>query len=72
METLETQEREILAPLGAVLGCYGVSEQLAAVALCSRQMEDALSQAQQALQERGRMYMSLSAVGGLMLAILLM
>jgi stage III sporulation protein AB len=69
---LEPEEREILAPLGQVLGCYGAEELLDSVAQCREDMARALSQARRDLQERGKIYMGLSTVGGLMLAILLM
>jgi stage III sporulation protein AB len=69
---LEAREREILAPLGQVLGQYGAQEQLDLAAQCREEMAQALVQAQGELGQRGRIYMGLSAVGGLMLAILLM
>lgn len=69
---LAPREREILGPLGQVLGRYGAEEQLAAVGLCRRDMERALEEARAAVGEKGRIYIGLSTAGGLMLAVLLM
>lgn len=71
LEPVPRRERQILQPLGAVLGRYGVGEQLPAIALCRREMEQALKEARARRRDMGRVYIGLGTAGGLMLAVLL-
>lgn len=71
IEGLPPREREILAPLGQVLGRYGTQEQQAAVAECLRRMREQNDALRDAAAQRGRVYVGVCAAGGLMLAVLL-
>lgn len=64
-------ERQMLLPLGSVLGRYGTAEQLPAIFRCRREMERALQEARDRRRELGRVYIGLGTAGGLMLAVLL-
>lgn len=68
---LPRRERQILLPLGSVLGRYGAAEQLPAIFRCRREMERALQEARDRRRELGRVYIGLGTAGGLMLAVLL-
>ncbi len=69
---LPGRERAILLPLGHVLGRYGTEEQLRAVAVCLRDMEQARDEAGAAVRDKGRIYIGLSAASGAVAAVLLM
>ena len=69
---LPVRERRILLPLGTVLGRYGAEEQLAAVSACRAEMDRARAAAEDALRERGRMYIGVPAAGAAVLAVLLL
>ena len=69
---LPARERDILRPLGPVLGRYGTQEQLRAVETCRQDMEEARREAATAAREKGRMYVGLSAAGGAALSVLLL
>ena len=71
LEDLPRREREILLPLGSVLGRYAVEAQLPAIGLCRREMEQALQEAKEHRRDMSRVYVGLGAAGGLMLAVLL-
>lgn len=64
-------EREILVPLGNVLGRYGTEEQLSALDHCRRDMEELLAQGQTRLREQGRVSVGLWTAAGLMTAVVL-
>ena len=72
LEQLPPAERQILLPLGQVLGRYGTREQLMALSACRNAMERARDEAQTALRERGRMTVGVSAAGAAALAVLLL
>lgn len=65
------REREILSPLGSVLGRYGTEEQLSALERCRRDMERLLTEGRDRLRERGRVCVGLWAAVGLMAAVVL-
>lgn len=69
---LPATERNILMPLGAVLGRYGAQEQLQAVTAARLEMEQARDRARLEQQEQGRMVVGLSAAGAALLAVLLL
>lgn len=68
---LSPREREILAPLGSVLGRYGAEEQLPALERCLREMEELLSEGRERLRERSGVCVGLWAAAGLMAAVVL-
>ena len=68
---LPAREREILRPLGPILGRYGTEEQLRAVDACLGAMNEARNEAAAAVREKGRMYMGLWLAGGAALSVLL-
>lgn len=72
LETLPRREREILRPLGSVLGRYGTEQMLPAVESCRREMEQAKDAARARAEEKGRVYIGLCTAGGLMLAVMLL
>lgn len=65
------REREILAPLGSVLGRYGTEEQLPALERCRRDMESLLSEGRERLRARSGVCVGLWAAAGLMAAVVL-
>ena len=69
---LPVRERDVLQPLGQVLGRYGAQEQLQALALCRRDMEQARDEARAKVRERGSVYAGLSAAAGAICAVLLL
>ncbi len=71
LETLPATERRLLLPLGQVLGRYGAEEQRMALAACREAMERAAAEARDALRERGRMTVGVSAAAAGLLAVLL-
>lgn len=68
---LSPREREILAPLGCVLGRYGTEEQLPALERCLREMEGLLSEGRERLRERSGVCVGLWTAAGLMTAVVL-
>lgn len=68
---LPAREREILQPLGNILGRYGTEEQLAALERCVREMENALQEGQTRLRERSGVCVGLWTAAGLMAAVVL-
>lgn len=72
LEALPTVEREILCPLGSVLGRYGTEQILPALENCRREMERAKAAAGTRAEENGRVYIGLCTAGGLMLAVVLL
>ncbi len=72
LKAFPAAERQLLTPLGQVLGQYGAEEQLAALAACREQAERARDEARTALRERGRMAVGISAAGAAALAVLLL
>lgn len=71
LEHCPRRERQILLPLGSVLGRSAVETQLPAIALCRREMERALSEAREKRRDMSRVYIGLGTAGGVMLAVLL-
>ena len=69
---LPDRERDILLPLGQVLGRYGAQEQMRALTLCRRDMERARDEARARVRERGSVYAGLSAAAGAICAVLLL
>jgi stage III sporulation protein AB len=72
LSVCDRSERTLLEPLGGVLGRYGSAEQLQAVERCRHSLEQALAEAAQQRREKGRLYVTLSTVGGLLAAVLLL
>lgn len=64
-------EREILVPLGSILGRYGTVEQLSALDRCRRDMEELFTLGQTRLREQGRVSVGLWTAAGLMTAVVL-
>lgn len=71
VEPLPPPERECLAPLGTVLGCYGTEEQLLAIERCRKEMERYLQKARDDQRERSRTGLGLWTAAGFMAAVLL-
>ena len=69
---LPERERDILKPLGQVLGRYGTEEQLRSADACLRAMEQARDEAAVAAREKSRLYIGLSAAGSAALSVLLL
>ena len=72
LEELPARERDILRPLGQVLGRYGAQEQLQALTLCRRDMEQARDEARTKARERSSIYAGLAASAGAVCAVLLL
>lgn len=72
LEALPGEEREILLPLGQVLGRYGAAEQIAAVTAALRDMTALADALGGQLREKSRVYIGLATAGGAMLAVLLL
>lgn len=72
LESLPEAERQVLLPLGQVLGRYGAEEQRLALAVCREAMARAAEEARTTLRERGRMTVGVSAAGAGLLAVLLL
>lgn len=68
---LSGHEREIVLPLGEVLGRYGEKEQAAALAAALAQMSRYGEELKTSLREKCRLCVGLSAAGGLLAAVLL-
>ena len=69
---LPPPERETLAPLGAVLGRYGVQELLQAIAACRIELEQKRDETQRQMREKGRMYVGIGAAGAAVVAVLML
>lgn len=72
LEALPGEEREILLPLGQVLGRYAAAEQIAAVTAALRDMTALADTLGGQLREKSRVYIGLATAGGAMLAVLLL
>lgn len=72
LEDLPAREREILEPLGPVLGRYGAAEQTAAVSAALAEMTALCGALETDVREKSRVCVGLFMAGGLMLAVLLM
>lgn len=72
MDALPPEEREILRPLGNVLGGYGAEEEVAAVDSVLHRMTELRNARERELRERGRVRVGLCSAAGLMLAVLLL
>ena len=72
VSALPPVERTVLLPLGDVLGRYGAQEQLLALERVRTAMEREADGARRALEEKGRMYVSVAAAGAAALAVLLL
>lgn len=70
-EGLPEAEREILRPLGDVLGRFGAEEQAAALASAREQMERLWQTRQNSLRERQKVRFGVLCAGGIVLAIIL-
>lgn len=66
------QEREILLPLGSVLGRYGAPEQAASVLAVKERMEDLCRERRNGLRERRRVLIGIGTAGGIFLSVLLL
>lgn len=66
------EEREILRPLGDVLGRFGAEEQAACVDAALERMTALWQERQRTRRERSRVYVGVLSAGGLLLAVLLM
>ena len=71
IQPLPVPEREIMCPLGTVLGWYGAEEQAAAADGARRRMEALRNERRSARRERGRVYVGVSGTAGLLLGVLL-
>lgn len=69
---LDAREREILLPLGAVLGRYGAAEQTAAVSAARGELCRLRDETAAQIGEKSRVYAGVFTAGGLLLAVLLM
>ena len=65
-------EREILLPLGDVLGTFGAEEQAAGIAAAASRMQALEAERQSNLRDRTRLCFGLFSTGGVLLAVLLM
>ena len=65
-------EREILLPLGSVLGSFGAEEQAAGIAAAAERMRLLEAERRMALRDRTRLCVGLFSTGGVLLAVLLM
>jgi ABC-type Fe3+-hydroxamate transport system substrate-binding protein len=72
LSVCDRSERAMLRDLGEVLGRYGSAEQLQAVERCRQSLEQARAEAARERREKGRLYVGLSTVGGLLAAVLLL
>lgn len=70
-EGLPEVEREILRPLGDVLGQFGAEEQTSALASARTQMERLWQTRQNSLRERQKVRFGVLCAGGIVLAIIL-
>lgn len=71
VENLSAAEREVLLPLGEVLGRFGAEEQSAALESAKEQMERLWQERQNGLRDRRRVCFGVLSAGGILLAILL-
>ena len=69
---LPTEERALLRPLGRILGQYAATEQTEAVDAVRRRMEALRLRRAGDLHDRGRIFVGVGSVAGLMLATLLL
>lgn len=71
-ECFPPKEREMLCPLGNILGEYGAEEQVAAVEAVRHRLTALRDEKIRNLREQGRIRMGLCSAVGLMLAVLLL
>lgn len=74
LERLQVLNQEDLTPLltlGTVLGRYGWEDQKKALAVAGERLADALAQAQEERQGKGKVYRTLSLAAGIFLVIIL-
>jgi len=71
-DNLPAPEREILLPLGEVLGRFGAEEQVAALESAKEQMNCLWQTRQSGLLDRRKVCFGVLSAGGMLLAILLM
>ena len=69
---IRPREREILAPLGSVLGSYGAAEEADAVRSAQMRLSRLRGEYEEALKDRGRVRVGLCSAAGAMLAVLLL
>ncbi len=69
---LPPEEREILRPLGHVLGGYGAEEEVAAVEAALHRLARLRETRARDLREQGRVRVGLCSAAGVMLAVLLL
>jgi len=70
-ENLSKQEREILLPLGEILGRYGAEEQAAALDAALSDMRRLAEERRMELRDKSRLFLGLGAACGLLAAVLL-
>ena len=68
---LPIQERDILRPLGEVLGRFGAEEQISAIAASRAQMDSLWQERQSASRDRRRVCLGVLSASGILLAVLL-
>lgn len=68
---LPSRERDVLRPLGSVLGQYAAEEQLQALERVRGEMERLSDEARVRMRERGRVSIGLWTAAGLMAAVIL-
>lgn len=71
-ECFPQQEREMLCPLGNILGEYSSEEQVKAVDAVRHRLSELRDERIRTLREQGRIRMGLCSAVGLMLAVLLL
>ena len=68
---LPMQERDILRPLGEILGRFGAEEQTAAIASAGAQMDALWRERQRTSQDRRKVCFGVLSASGILLAVLL-
>ena len=68
---LPAREREVLRPLGEVLGRFGAEEQAAAIEAAREQMNELRRERQIASSDRRKICFGVLSAGGILLAVLL-
>lgn len=69
---LGAAERELLLPLGSVLGRYGADEQRQALLLCRRRLEEMAAEARETYRRSGRVCVGLGAALGAGLSLMML
>lgn len=70
--SLSRQERDIMLPLGEVLGRYGAEEQLAALSAAEARMREYADGLRGSMGENSRLWLGLCSACGLLAAVLLL